>query len=238
MNKKNCSSVVLLLCVGFLITGCVRTERAKTPEPSGFMNESDYALMKETRKEIAQLLYVNTKIDFKTYDKVLIEPITIWRVPDSKLENLPEEELEEVGRHLHAALTKEMGQRFEVVNTPGAGVIRVRFAISEASQSSVALDIITSVLPPGIAVNVGKRLSTGTHSFVGKAVVEGEFRDAATGDLLAAGLASRGGGKTLFDSSKLSSWGDVQAAFDKFAEGVGNTTDKLMDGTYAVEYKK
>jgi hypothetical protein len=225
------------LVAAVLSSGCVRTERARHAEPSGFLKD-DYALMKKTVGDRAQLLYINPQADFKAYDKMLIEPVTIWRSPESDLADLPAEEAEELGRYLHAALAKQLGQTYAIVESPSEGTLRFRFGISEASKSTVALDIITSIAPPGIAINAAKRLSTGTHSFVGKAVAEGEIRDAETGELLAAGLAARVGGKTLLAGSNYSSWGDVKAAFDTVAEGIDKTLAGLRAGTLTIEYEK
>jgi hypothetical protein len=239
MNKTyRCQAGIFLAVAVVLLAGCMRTEKVRKVETTGFLNEKDYTLMRRTRSEIAQLLYFDPDIDYKAYDKMLIEPVTVWRSPESNIEDLPEVELEELGRYLHAALVEALGRDYKIVQSPEEGTIRVRVAITEASKSNVALDIITSVLPPGIGVNVAKRMSTGTHAFVGKAVIEADFRDATTGDLLAAGLAARQGGKTLLDSSKVSSWGDVKAAFDKMAEGIANTAKGLREGTADIEFKE
>lgn len=79
------------------------------------------------------------------------------------------------------------------------------------------MDMITSVVPMGIGVSAAKKLATGTHLFVGKATVEAELRSAVTGELLAAGVATRVGRKT-FDAGKFSSWGDVKAAANHWAK--------------------
>jgi hypothetical protein len=220
-----------------LLAGCVRTERARNVEPSGFLKE-DYTLMRKTRAATAQLFYINETVDFNKYDKILLEPVTIWRVAGSKLSELPAEEAEELGRYLHAAVSERLGQSYKIVTTPSEGTMRFRFGISEASKSVVVLDIITSIVPPGIAINAAKRLGTGTHAFVGTAVVEGGIRDAVTGELLAAGMGARVGGKVAWDKSKYSSWGDVKAAFDTVAEDVDQTLAGLRDGTYTIEYEQ
>jgi hypothetical protein len=227
----------ILLGMAVLMTGCMRTQRARQVETSGFLKE-DYTLMRKTKGEVAQMLYINSAVDFKKYNKVLIEPVTIWRTPDSKLEQLSAEETQMLGRYLHVALAEKLGQNYQVVATPGEGTLRLRFAIAEASKSVVVLDMITTIVPVGVVIDKARFLGTGTHAFVGKAVAEGEIRDAQSGDLLAAGLAARIGGKRILDPSKLSSWGDVKASFDKVAEDVDRVLGELRAGTLDVEYTK
>ncbi len=197
-----------------LLAGCATTERARTVNASGFLK--DYSLLKKTKGDKAALLYINGAADWTRYDKIIVEPVTIWRVPGSRLEDLPANELDMLGRYFRSAIKAELAKDYEIVDLPSPGVLRFRLALTEAQKSQVLMDMVTSVVPIGVAVSAAKRVATGTHSFVGKATVEAELRDAISGNLLAAAVASRVGGK-FFDSGKLSSWSDVEEAANHWA---------------------
>lgn len=206
---------ILVVSAMALLSGCARTERAPSVRTSGFLK--DYSLLRKVKGDRAHLLFVNNNVDWRRYDKIIIEPVSIWRVPGSKLEKLPENELNDLGRYFRAAIRKELAKDYKIVDEPSVGTMRFRLALTEARKSHVIMDMITSVLPIGLGASVAQKLATGTHSFVGKATVEMELKSATTGELLAAAVASRVGGKT-FDAGKFSSWSDVKAAADHWAE--------------------
>jgi hypothetical protein len=60
-----------------------------------------------------------------------------------------------------------------------------------------------------------KQLATGTQAFVGTAGIEAKIVDSASGQLLAAAVDRRQGGKRLEDAQ--GGWADVLAAFDYWA---------------------
>lgn len=217
-----------------LSTGCARTARGRrgSVKTSGFMD--DYTLLKKTKGDIAQLFYINEMTDWERYTKVIVEPVTIWRVPGSKLEELPQNELDELGSFFHNALKTELAKDYEVVNEVSVGTLRIRVALTEADKSKVVLDVISSVLPVGLATSYGQKLTFGTHSFVGKATAEAEIRSAVSGELLAAGVTRRVGGKS-FDTGVFSSWNDVKAATDEWAVKCRENLQKAREGTLQYE---
>ena len=93
--------------------------------------------------------------------------------------------------------------------------MRIRGAITEAAESSVEMDVVTTVVP----VFVGKKLTTGTYSFVGTASVEGEVLDSETGEVLWAMVDRRAGGRT--PDGVTDSWDDVEKAFEFWADRLG-----------------
>jgi hypothetical protein len=200
---------------------------------SGFMD--DYTLLKKTKGDVAQLFYINETTDWGRYTKALIEPVTIWRVPESRLENLPQNELDELGAFFHNALKTELAKDYEIVTEPSVGTLRVRVALTEADKSEVVLDVITSILPVGLATSYGQKLALGTHAFVGKATAEAEVRSAVTGELLAAAVSRRVGGKSFADTGKFSSWDDVRQASTEWAVRSRENLQKAREGTLRYE---
>ena len=228
-NRMTRRRMWFLSVVGFslMIMGCASTERARSADASGFLK--DYSLLKTTKGDRAQLIYVNEEVDWARYKKIIIEPVTIWRVPGSKLEKLPQNELDDLGRYFWKALRDELSKDYKIVDKPSAGTMRFRLALTEAQKSNVTMDMVTSVIPIGLGASAAKKLATGTHSFVGKATIEAELKSTTTGELLAAAVATRVGGKT-FDGSKFSSWGDVKDAADFWAKRLRENLAKARAG--------
>ena len=202
------------------VLGCGTTQQARRVETSGFLK--DYSQLQEGKQGEALLVYINPDADFSAYDKVLLDDVTVWRAVDSNLADAPEEEIEELALGLHEAMVESLKEDYEIVHTAGPGTLRVRVAITEAAKSWVVLDTLTTVVPHTRLISGIQRLATGTHSFVGKASIEGEILDAQSGERLAAAVDRRAGGKSF--QGLMSSWDDVKEACHYWA---GRLRDRL-----------
>ncbi|GJQ59610.1 MAG: DUF3313 domain-containing protein [Candidatus Scalindua sp. AMX11] len=208
---KNVKGVILMLLIVSFV-GCSQTHQArKAGEASGFLG--DYSLLQEGEKGEAQLRYVNPDADFAAYDKVIVDPSAVWCSKDSKI---PQDELNNLASHLHYKIVARLKGDYEVVQTPGPGVMRISAALTEAKKSKVGLDIITTIIPQAHLMSGLKRLATGTGAFVGGASVECKITDSNSGEMLAAAMDRQVGGKALKGSTK--AWNDVEQAFEHWAD--------------------
>lgn len=163
---------------------------------------------------------------------MLIDPVTVWLAPDSNLAEIPADERQQLANSLHTKLVEALQSDYEIVSTPGAGVMRLSAAITEAEKRMVALDTISTVYPAARVLSQVKSMATGTQSFVGEASAEFKITDAQTGELLGAGVDRRAGGKTL--EKGFSRWADVEGAFQYWAERVRYRLCKERGGANCV----
>ena len=205
-----------ILVLALIMVGCA-TQQARDVETSGFL--SDYSLLKAGGADEALLVYRKPNLSLRPYDKAILEPVTAWRTQDSQLADVSEEDLQELVSLLYAEVEPVLGKHFELVDEPGPGTLRFRLALTEAGESSVPLDLVSTIIPIGRVLSTAKMLATGTHGFVGSASVEAEVTDAQTGEVLAAAVDRRVGGKSL--SGVTSSWDDVRQSFEVWAERLG-----------------
>ena len=198
-----------------LLSACETTRQTRSTKVSGFLG--DYSQLEEGGGETALMRYINPSADFKKYTKVWIDPIQVYAGSKSKLEKLPQEELQSLVNYLDAALREELKGDYRLVKTSGADVMRLRVAITEAKGSKVVLDTISSVLPPGMAISALMQVGTGTPSAVGRARVEAELLDSVSGERLMAGVDERSGRKYTGKLDKWKTWQDAQDAYDHWA---------------------
>ena len=199
------------------LAGCAATHRTREATLTGFLG--DYSKFQQGKRNEAQLIYVNPTVNFAAYDKVMIEPITIWQAPaNSVLSRVTKRDLDQLTSQLYWAIRKELevGGGYVMVQQPGPGVMRLRLAVTEVRHSRPLLDLTTTVLPPALVVSTARRLATGTHMFVGKAAIEAEMVDSLSGKRLLAAVDERAGRKTI--RGKLDAWDDVQSAFNHWAK--------------------
>ena len=205
---------LLAVSLPFFLFACATTTQTHSAKHSGFL--WDYSELRKGKKGEALLIYINEEADWASYDKILIDSVTIWVNDKTAIKNVPEEERQAIADYLYGALYSQLRKDYEIVDEPGPHVLRLRVGLTEAKGSRVVLDTVTTVLPMGFVLSHGKKLATGTHSFVGKAGVEAEIEDSITDVQLAAVVDERAGGKTLEGVG--TKWSDVEAAFEHWAE--------------------
>jgi hypothetical protein len=208
------SCLMLAVWLPFLLSGCATTEQTKKVELAGFLG--DYSQLKKGGGERALLYYINPDANFADYDKVILDPVAIWRTKDSNLKKIPREELLNLGHYLYTAVRKQLQGDYAMVEKPGRGTMRIRLAFTEIEGATVPLDIATTYLPPGRLISEGKNLAFGTHSFVGEATVEMEILDSVSNRRLVAVVDKRAGGKHIKGSTD--TWADIKQASDFWAE--------------------
>ena len=111
-----------VLSAALVLTACATTQKTRSAKASGFLRETG-ELRKGEGKE-AQFIYINPKTDFSAYDKVLIEPITVWAKASNSLAKVSKQDLQELVNHLHVALTTQLKRDYTIVNRAGPGARR------------------------------------------------------------------------------------------------------------------
>ncbi|MBT8363466.1 MAG: DUF3313 domain-containing protein [Deltaproteobacteria bacterium] len=195
-----------LIALMVLMVGCARTKQARTAKQTGFLRDYSKLQKGETGEEV--LYYKNPKAYWAGYDKILLDPVTVWRGEKSKNERIPEEDIQSMIDNFYAILRSELSKDYKIVTGPEQGALRIQVAITKLEESWETLDAVSNILPPMIVISETKKYTTGKPLFVGEAAIEIKVTDAPTRNLLFAGVDRRVGGKTL---SKPDSWDDVTA---------------------------
>ncbi len=215
-----CAMVWAVLSV--VLTGCAATKQARGVTPSGFLQDL-YPEMREGKGDEALLVYRNPRVDWAakaTYHKVLLDPVMIWRGKDSTLEGPDPKEVQAIADAFYALLYQELAKDYEMVTEPGPKTLRMQAALTDVGQSRPALDILSSVPAPfnvAFVASTVKTLSTGKPLFKGEASIEGKLMDADSGEVLAAAVDRRVGGRFL-DREVFDSWNDVHGALRYWAQ--------------------
>ena len=207
------------MCARSHCTACAHSQQAGgygKAEPSGFLK--DYSKLHAAADDTeATMVYVTPdKAKFRSYTKVLLEPVEVWRGEKSDAKDLDQEDANHVSQYLWSRVDEEVRKDYTVVREAGPGVMRVRIGVTEAGKGIPFIDNLTAAYPGTMVASQGKKMVTGTQSFVGKASVEVEVTDSQTGELLAAGVDRRGGGKYAWKA--LNRWEDFEQASDYWAK--------------------
>jgi hypothetical protein len=164
------------------------------------------------------LVYRDPVVAFSSYDKVLLDPVTIWAAPDSGLSTITMAQRQALADTLHADLQKAIAARCQLVTTATPGTLRIRFALVDTKTPNATLNTIATYAP---YLNAGYSLASNAFNkqvgyFAGTATVEAYATDATDGKLLWQGVDKRGGTTSMAENTLNTSL-DVDHAFDEWA---------------------
>ncbi len=181
-------------------------------------------MLKPAGDDGALLLWTKPEIDINRYKQIIIDPIVVYPAPKRKLADLPPAKTQALVDYFYAVLKKDLSEVFVLTDKPATDTLRLRVALAEAKASSPVRDLISNVLPYGIALTALKSTATGTHTAVGETQAEVELLDSVSGERIAAAVDARAGSKSL--RGKFDKWDDVKSAFDYWS---GRMRDRFLD---------
>jgi Protein of unknown function (DUF3313) len=205
---------------------CAATEQTTSAKPAGFLG--DYTKLKPGKEGEAQLIYIAKDADVTKYDSIMLESVSFWVAKESDYEKLDKETAQSITDRLYKALYDRLAKDYKMVAKPGPNVLRIRAAITGAQDARVVGNALTTIVPQLRLLSQLGDLDNDTAFFVGKAAVECELLDSATGKQLAAAVDERMGNKSL--KTAFTNWGDVDAAIDFWANRMGDRLAKLRKG--------
>jgi hypothetical protein len=232
-TRRVLNQLFLFIFLAMLCVACASTHQVRSVETSGFL--SDYSQLKEGTDEQALMVYIDSDVNFDTYDKIIIDPVRLVVSEDSDMAKISEEDRQAIANYFNAALNEQLSKKHTIVTEPGPQTLKLRLALTDMAGSSVVLDTIGSILPIGIAVNMIAKVATGNNVSVGSATAEMELLDSSTGKRLAAAVDGRGGTKYTGKFDKFGEWNDTKDACDYWAQRIETRLEELSDVGYILK---
>lgn len=231
--KLNVQRTTLILVIGlFFLQGCAATQQRRDVVKTGFLSFTERSLLTEGKDDEALLRYINPDTDWRSYNKMMINSVTVWK--DKETQDVAPEDLHMLSDFLYTHMHEALSQDYTIVTQPGTGVMRVAFAITEAEASSPTADVVTSIIPQTRILTGLKGYAVGGKpGFVGTAGLEAKFTDSQTGKILAIAIDRRGGTKDL--SGMTNDWNDVEKAYIYWAAAARYQLCNLRGGSDCVK---
>jgi hypothetical protein len=164
------------------------------------------------------LIYVNPTAQWSRYDRVDLDSVTLWA--SQQTNELSDKDKQMLTDTMFTELYKQLDKYFVVTNSAGSSTLRLRVALTEAEGAKVALRVVTTVVPQIRVLGAVVGLAADTATMVGTATVEMEVLDSITQQRLAAAVDERSGTKVLFAKRTFTTWGDVEAASEYWANRI------------------
>lgn len=206
----------MALCAAVTLGACSATQQARETETtSGFLG-SAYPMLHQGGAGESLLVYRKDGVNWAAYRQVRLAPVTIWATDSSAFADFSPADRQKLADRFYAVAYAELEKDYQMAAMPAPGVLDVQIALTDAKQSNPTLDTVSTVMPVGLAAATLTDVVTGKPAFVGEAQAEGRILDGGSGELLAAAVDRRVGGKAL--SGSVDSWSDVDAALQYWAQ--------------------
>ena len=216
---KNILRMILVGVVGFALSmnmGC-----AAKVKHSGFLK--DYPKFKPGKEGGVDLIYLKENVDFKSYDKIMLDHVVFYFSKDAKYRGIHTNELQELADAFHKAMADALKDGYPLVEEPGSGVLRIRCAITDVVATRLFLSTDTTVTSKGLEI---KRSMTKDYTPVGGASMEMDFLDSLTNGRVAAAIDTKAAGE--YEVVKgLKKWGHAEDTFEFWAKKLRKWLDEV-----------
>ncbi|TFG65240.1 MAG: DUF3313 domain-containing protein [Nitrospirales bacterium] len=200
------------------VGGCAETQQVKGHDvQTGFLVAS-YPLLQPGKEGEANLVYMNPKARWGTYDKIMLDAVSVWLGKDSQAQDtgvIPPDDVRDLANSVYQKLSEQLSKDYTIVQSSVPDVMRLSVALTDVEHGMPVMDTISTIVPQARLLSGAKKLATGTHAFVGQASAEMRLVDSQSGELLAAAIDRRAGGKKLGKGT--GNWRDVENIFDYWA---------------------
>jgi len=191
------------------------------PKFSGFLK--DYSGFEKSPKVSGAWRYIKPGAeisDLKLYNKLKLDPIQVWIHPDAEFKGVDPNQLQGMTDYFRSSIVKAMEPDYPVVDSSGAGVLRMSVAITGVVPQQPKRSAI-GYLPIALAFSAAKGAADaigGKEVVQLEASVEAAFYSSDSDELLFAFVDSRRGEKKTVDQESTDlGWESTKPALDFWA---------------------
>ena len=206
--------LLVALCAP-LMAGCGPSLRARSVDlrDSFLVNPS---ILQRGSDDQALYRYQNPDADVPEYRKIIVDPVLIYN--EAQMDAATRKNYQALANNGYTYIVQALQNDYTIVTNPGQDTMNLQFGIVSADRSAVVRNLISTVLPVGMAMSAVKYEVTGKPSAVGDVTAEVRITDSRTGQLIGAALDRRVGGKEL--RGVLDSWENADAALKYWAQRI------------------
>ena len=202
-----------LLC---LLAACAALESGGQRETSAILPEKIQDQLRPGQGDYApDQVYISEKAHSASYDKILIDPI-MYFLPLETPRRISPADRQTLLNNFHVLMARELGKDFLLALEPQRGTVRVQFALLPATREEVGLDTVAMVARVDPEKEVVSDALTSPIQPGADLLVEAEWTDAVTGEVLGA-TVDRHFGQGSFKGSTFKNWAEVNRYLKAYA---------------------
>ncbi|KAF0101791.1 MAG: hypothetical protein FD187_1834 [bacterium] len=161
------------------------------------------------------------------YDKVLLEPLTLYIAPDSEEKGLNPDALKSLADEFHKLVSNQLEPSYPVVNKPGKGVLVLRPALTNVQIKKKSRGLL-SFTPIGLVAYAAREAYAKEYSLE-KAALEVEVLDGVSGERIGV-LIDRSPEKTNVSEDKSLDWTRIEDTYTFYAKRLQQRLDAARGG--------
>jgi hypothetical protein len=192
-----------------LLVGCGGKQ-----EYSGFLG--DYSGLEPYPAIDGAKVYRAPGLQMVNYSKFIVDPVGVEFAPDANGATINVQTLNELTAYFRQSLITELSKKYQVVEQPGPGVMRLRFAITDLKKAQPLANIHPLTKLSGIGL--------------GGATVEAEGVDTSSDERMFAFVHRREGDR-LSLAEGMQDWGHARQAMDYWAKKLVERLDNAHGKT-------
>ncbi|SFS14448.1 Protein of unknown function [Dyella sp. OK004] len=132
-----------------------------------------------------------TEVDWHRYDKVIVEPVTIYRGPDNQFEKVSEQDKQDLADYMRTKFGEALSYRFSLVNRPDPRTLLVKLTLTGAKATKQFVGTVTKFDLAGGPYNVVQSIRGKEGAMSGSVSYAVEIYDASSHRLLNAYIAKQ-----------------------------------------------
>lgn len=127
-------------------------------------------------------------VNWRAYDKLIIDPVAIYRAPDNQFGDLPESDKASLAAFMQEQFTQKLAPRFQITTVAGPKTLRLKLTLTGVVKTTPVLGTLSRFDLMGGLYNGVQSIRGGEGTFTGAVIYAAEFYDAGTSQLLAASI--------------------------------------------------
>lgn len=182
MLKMITMRLVSAAAVCTVLAGCA------SPEPVAYTGiASSFQLRPDPKDESGRIPYrYSTQVDWRSYDKAMIDPVTVYLGTDSQFGDMPAGDRAGLASNMEAQFTQKLAKRFQITNMPTPGTLRIKLTLTGAATTTPVLGPFSHFDLAGNLYNGVQAVRGGEGMISGSVLYAVEIYDAPTSRLLSA----------------------------------------------------
>lgn len=182
MLKMITMRLVSAAAVCTVLAGCA------SPEPVAYTGiASSSQLRPDPKDESGRIPYrYSTQVDWRSYDKAMIDPVTVYLGTDSQFGDMPAGDRAGLASDMEAQFTQKLAKRFQITNMPTPGTLRIKLTLTGAATTTPVLGPFSHFDLAGNLYNGVQAVRGGEGMISGSVLYAVEIYDAPTSRLLSA----------------------------------------------------
>ncbi|MBS0517626.1 MAG: DUF3313 domain-containing protein [Proteobacteria bacterium] len=132
-----------------------------------------------------------TQVDWQTYNRIIVEPIAIYRGSDAQFGDMSGEDRLELASYMRTQFTDKLRRRFTIATDPAPNTLRLKLTLTGATENTPVVSTFTHLDLAGNLYNGIQSIRGREGMMSGSVTYAVEIYDASTNRLLSAFISKQ-----------------------------------------------